>query len=447
MPTIITRGAASAQGFGFSKVSLGGPYWIESLTIPTGSGGISSSLLVDADGNIYWIGSVNTSGANYNSQLTKIDKFGAIVWQKTLTGAVTNTAPTNRQMKFDSSGNILCNVGFFNGSITTSYLIKYDTSGNVVFQKVVSISSNNYLNDLDFNSSGNVIAVGQTYDNTLGVQKLTSIEFDTTGAITKSIYTYSNTGDHNVIANAIAINKTLNKTYVVGQGRTSGVNFNYPLILSLDASLYANAYYTFQSANGDYFSSISIDDASSNFACCTSTGYLIKLDSSMNILWQRKLSASNGFNLIKVFVNQGDIYVVGSIIEVSGGSTKGYVAKYNSSGVLQFQRSFQANGAPYTFITSVKIYGNDMIINGYFIGASYGENAVITVRLPKNGTKTGTYSSSPYTFIYAASTATDASSSVTTGYVFENAAAPSLTSSSSSLTVGTSTYSSSIINI
>ena len=74
-----------------------------------------------------------------------------------------------------------------------------------------------------------------------------------------------------------------------------------------------------------------------------------KYNSSGTIQWQRKLYQSVGNNITQGFItdSSGNSYVSGYSLQVAGppATYYGYIAKYNSSGTLQWQKQYSAGGA------------------------------------------------------------------------------------------------------
>lgn len=72
-------------------------------------------------------------------------------------------------------------------------------------------------------------------------------------------------------------------------------------------------------------------------------GFVVKVDADGVLVWQRKLSLGSYLAVFNVVTDAaGDIYVVGTG-RPSGSINFGYVAKYNASGVLQWQRKLSTS--------------------------------------------------------------------------------------------------------
>lgn len=141
-----------------------------------------------------------------------------------------------------------------------------------------------------------------------------------------------------------------------------------------------------------------------------SFGRLAKFNSAGTIQWQVQLGnlttqASAEFQTADVAVDgDGSLYFVGASV-YDGGSLKGIFAKYNASGVLQFQRQLSSATTTIQF-TCVEIDQNGDVV----VGGRYG-NLGIAAKLPPDGSGEGTYGD----FTYGASTLESATTTFTYG--------------------------------
>ena len=153
-----------------------------------------------------------------------------------------------------------------------------------------------------------------------------------------------------------------------------------------------------------------------------SQALVAKLDSNGNIIWQRSLGAAgqtNRFDSVSVD-NSNNLYCVGRTNQNSGTSGDDYLlAKYNSSGVLQWQRTMAGS----SFVTNDVC--NDVVCdtanNFYPAGTMYRYNYTyggytfdgVFAKLPTNGSLTNTYSLDQTPLIYATSSLSDAATGLT----------------------------------
>jgi hypothetical protein len=93
------------------------------------------------------------------------------------------------------------------------------------------------------------------------------------------------------------------------------------------------------SAENVYSVGTSADSAGTNF------GLIAKYDSSGTLQWQRSLSVTDGVEFLDVALDSSqDVYAVGTIRFSGTRFLDGLVAKYNSSGTIQWQRRLGGDG-------------------------------------------------------------------------------------------------------
>lgn len=161
-----------------------------------------------------------------------------------------------------------------------------------------------------------------------------------------------------------------------------------------------------------YGNGCAVDSSGNIYACGYRTGgqqdgIVIKTNSSGTLQWSRQLRSTGGGGIVKLSSigvdSSANVYVVGADLGVS--PTNLVIVKYNSSGTLLWQRK----------ITNVDGFnvddGNNGLIsdgNAFIFGARHGASNCFFGKVPPDGSGTGTYSIFPGTFVYAAGTLTDA---------------------------------------
>ena len=129
---------------------------------------------------------------------------------------------------------------------------------------------------------------------------------------------------------------------------------------------------------------------------------LVKLNSSGVIQWQRYIGdTGNGTPYDLTIDGSDNLYIIGySNLGAGGDGT--LIAKYNSSGVIQWQRKFTNNlNTSYDSLLAIDIYNNSFAVAGYTDKGTYRDGLIAV--FPTDGTETGTYGD----FTYSASTFTD----------------------------------------
>ena len=125
--------------------------------------------------------------------------------------------------------------------------------------------------------------------------------------------------------------------------------------------------------------------------------------------------------------SSGNVYVCG--YSNASGSDDCIIAKYNTSGTIQWQRSLGGSGSDEGYSVAVDSSGNVYVCGR---SSASGSDDCIIAKLPGDGSGTGAYNVGGATLTYAPSTLTDAASTLTD-------AASTLTSSTSTLTDAAST--------
>jgi hypothetical protein len=165
---------------------------------------------------------------------------------------------------------------------------------------------------------------------------------------------------------------------------------------------------------------------------------IMKINSSGVRQWERQLDAGATAGPTGVAVDSsGNVYITAYYYSGDARSNIPIIAKYNSSGTIQWQRSFDSAYDDKDFVISVSSAGV-IYINGNSDAARH-----LFLKLPTDGSKTGNYTINGYVFTYAASTWTGSTSALglsarTPPY---NGALSGLSHSTSSLTDGSRGYS------
>lgn len=392
------------------------------------------AVALDSDGNSYWVGYNNVSGVVHTA-IAKYSIDGYIQWQRRL-GDGTDTLFCTEIAVYGSNVYI---AGYRNSPTNTyAFLASYDTSGNVQWQSDIGGTSADELGAISVDSSGNVYIGGSIRTQAVGLQDVFTAKCNSSGVIQ-------------------------------WQRRLGGAGYDSVYGMTVDSS--GNVY----------------GAARTGSTGAGSYDFLIyKYDNSGAIQWQRILGGTGSDIAYEVALDSsGNVYVVGYSGSTGTGQTDGVIAKYNSSGTIQWQRYLTSTGS--TFFTSVVVDSSDNVyIGGYTSVAgvykalwakydtdgniqlqrtlgggalAYGrgiqlnnEGSLVVVgeqrltaytgmlgfSLPVDGSATGTYGS----FTYAASTLTAGTPTLTAATSSLTEAATTLSSASASITSATPSYTS-----
>ena len=138
--------------------------------------------------------------------------------------------------------------------------------------------------------------------------------------------------------------------------------------------------------------------------------------------------------------SSGNVYVTGHTGSQGAGGNDILIAKYNTSGVIQWQRTFGGASGDVGTGIAVDSSGN-VYVTGYTGSQGAGSYDILIAKLPSNGSLAGTYGN----FIYQASTLTDTTSALTDTTSTLTDTTSALTTVPSALTAATSTLTETVI--
>lgn len=352
---------------------------------------------VDSSGNIYW-----GTGINDIARIHKIDANGNLVAQRKFVNSwISLNHPMG--MSLDASNNLYFGSIGSQSSSLTSY--KFDSNLNTVWKKAATISS-----------SYDAMTQVATDENVGLTSSYSSYHYfnlrNSAGTTIRSRY-------YQIVAN----NDTKTGGLAAGpsgtffQCGTSWVGSSpYPNIWkwNTDGSIawhrransgggagFTNKTITSDSSGNVYLVSRSTYESNDGN---TTTSYLSKFDTNGNSAWSVGMNGSmlaKGLNATGVAVDSaGDVYVLCQQYAVSGANALALL-KFNSSGALQWQRDIIVGTENQQKAVSVTVDASAVYISG---GAGINNNNLaVFAKLPKDGTKTGTYSVGGISITYAAS--------------------------------------------
>ena len=414
MPLIGTRGAVSANALGL--FSAGGSNWLSTYSTPQLNR--TNTIACDANGNLY-AGGLDNIGFNTFIQISKINPFGTLLWQKNITTSPTYNIFTNAPaISCDINGNIYCfgTIKDPSTSIEFLYISKYDTNGVFLWGRTLQVFSVNVtLNDLKIaiDSAFNVIVVGSVYDGVNG-SNIQIVKYNSSGVLQWQKQLLSPSGFAQDYGRGVTTDAS-NNVYITG----SIDSLSTPLVAKYNSS----GVLQWQKYQSTVLTSTVMTDIGSDgtdvyilggSTVMTGPVYIFKYSNSGTLLWQRQLQVN------QTVQDSGQITVTGSgdvyycCGEGLGASpAPAIVAKYNSSGVLQWQRSIGVTDpSERTSGTGAAIDSKGALLVQLFGSSGVGAGAIMA-RLPSNGTKTGTYALSSYNVAYTATTFTESATSFT----------------------------------
>lgn len=398
--------------------------WINKL-----AGGTSPMLFtvaIAASGDVYVSGYDDDS--NRNAVLIKFNQYGVLQWQKTL------TATSHQQTKalaVDGNGDILI-AGSDAGSSRTMLIARYSPDGTLISQQK-SYTGTASATDIrcaastvyDYNGAGapahlhDVVVVGfftvTSYSAEAVMYKINLsgmfYRINLSGAVSVPDWFLS-----------CAVDAATGDIFACGQ--TTPASYATGLITKYSAAGVLQWQRTLSLASTQVYAWGIALDSSANVYVGTENGTLVKYNSSGTLQWQRTLTGPGAYLSINSVAADasGNVYAFGYYYN-SGWNTL-FIAKYNSSGTIQWQRKITGTSGTVD-AKSISLGPN----NNFVIAAILNSSVPVVLSLPTDGSKTGTYDIATY----ATSSMTDAAGALT-------GATPTLTEGTFSDTFSTESY-------
>ena len=393
-PTIITIGSASAKGFGFGASAAGATNWLGVATGVTNLG-TGYGINRDTSDNLYMTG----GGPSGQWWLAKISPSGSVLWQRISPGSVNGygycplpysttdlivTGISGPSVSVGYPTYLLVNPS--TGALTTQAGIANSVSGGALAQSVMNPSNGNWY---------------------------------TTGSFPET------TGNYNFHLYRLSVGGSfLLKRYqasLVGNGYglslDSSENLFFCVVTNTDVYYfkYASDLTTVvwgRTGTLASFTAKSSAQASSSVYCAGYDGFntttamaVAKLSSTGTYTWSRRLggqAAGNGF--FKMALDSSEnTYAIGVISGVC------YIAKYDSSGNLTWQRSI-TTGAAISQNPSISLSSDQ---TKFYFACYNSASNLFFGKLPVDGSLTGSYTVGGLSFTYAASSLTGTNTTIT----------------------------------
>ena len=426
---MLTKKLMGAGGAGGAAAE---EYWIALL----GGTGVEifEGVTVDGAGDIICVGRTSSDGAgSYDGLIAKYNSSGTLQWDRTLGG-------TGYEAFFDvavdGSDNIIC-VGqtTSDGAGSADALIaKYNSSGTLQWDRTLGGTGAELFWGVRVDGSDNIICAGRINSDGAGsddgfIAKYNSsgtLQWDRTLGGTNYEYFYGVTVDSS--DNYICAGTTTSD----GAGGSDGfiAKYNSSGTLQWDRTLGGSGL--------DNFWVVAVDSAD-NIICVGQTRsdgagavdcLIAKYNSSGTLQWDRTLGGTGSEAFYGIAVDSSDNIICAGYTNSDGaGGGDGLIAKYNSSGTLQWDRTL--GGTSGDEFLGATVDGSDNIICvGYTQSDGAGSLDAMTFRIISDGTLTGTYGA----FVYEDAVLTDAEAVLTDAEAVLTDAAAVLTDAAAVLT-------------
>ncbi len=416
--------------------AAGNSYWL--VDAGTNSNDFPKGLNLDSSGNIYISGYTFIGSAN-DAFVAKYDNDGALQWARSIGDASTDH-DHGWGNAVDSSGNVYV-VGFTTEGVSNRaiWLFKYNTSGTLQWQRFLGGTTDDRGYGVDVDSSGNVYIAGWGNNGPL------IAKYNSSGTVQ---WQRTLTGSGNERGYGVAVDSSGN-AYFLGRTNSQGQGGNDFLIAKYNTSGTIQWQRILGNADAEFVLTGIALDSSGNPHFIGYTEVVVsgngqydilvaKYNTSGTLQWQRTLggTSTQDFGEEIAIDSSGNVYICART-DAGPGDNSMLIAKYNSSGAIQWQRTWSGSGTENVYNIQVDD-SNNIYVLGYtrYTVTGLGGYDIQLLKLPDDGSLTGTYGS----YTYAASSLTDAAGTLTS-------ATSTLTDAALSLSTSTPTMSSSTLSL
>jgi hypothetical protein len=321
------------------------------------------------DGGYIVAAETNSFGAgNYESWITKLDEDGIVTWQKTYGGSGNEIAYSVQQVQ-EGGYIVVGRTASFGAGNDDLWILKLDNNGNVTWQKTYGGTGDDGAYSFYQTQGGGYIVVGWTASFGAGSNDIWILKLDVSGNVTWE-KTYGGTG----YDTAYSVQQTREGGYIVA-GRTNsfGAGNDDIWILKLDS----NGNVTWQKAYGgtgnEYAFAVrqTLDEGyivagyTNSFGAGNDDIWILKLDSNGNVTWQKAYGGTGNDSLSSFDQTQeGGYIVVGGTSSFGSGDSDFWILKLDSSGNIIWEKTY--GGAGYDYALSVR-----QVQDGGYITAGY----------------------------------------------------------------------------
>jgi len=358
-------------------------------TIGGGGDDFAYSITQSSDGGYVVAGWTESFGAGSEDiYVVKLDSSGNVVWTKTIGGSLTDGAGSIIQ---SSDGGYVVAGGTlsFGAGYADFYVVKLDSSGNVLWTKTIGGSNDDEAISIIQSSDGGYVVAGNTRSFGAGGGDMYIVKLDSAGNVlwTKTI---GGSGDDV----AFSIIQSSDGGYVVaGWTDSFGAGYADFYVVKLDSS--GNVQWTktiggsnddearsiIQSSDGGYV----VAGYTESFGVGARGFYVVKLDSSGNVVWTKTIGGSSGDEAWSIIQSSDGGYVVaGGTLSFGAGYADFYVVKLDSSGNVLWTKTIGGSNIDWANSIIQSSDGGYVVAGGTTsFGAGYADFYV--VKLDANG--------------------------------------------------------------
>lgn len=381
--------AAGAQvGYLITKYNTSGTIqWQRGFT--AGAFNYGQGAAVDSSGNVYFAG-YGATDVVYTAYLGKYNSAGTLQWQRALSTPANFCLGTG--LAVDSSANVyMTGYGTLSGN-EQSWIAKYDTNGTFLWVRGISGGSNNYAPNIYVDNYGYILVTldkGSTnqflrllgdgsdignfsfyYLGTVSyefdqLRSSTSTGTSSTTTFTDAAGTLSDTAGITTQSTITAPSRRIPWTWVSTSSFEPPQNMKWWLSLMRSAS------------NDDRHWSLNVDIngnllmAGRTVIAGVTTAQVVKYTADGKFSWGRTLGGKTSeANYGVTTDSSGNVYTAGYTQTQGAGLGDFLIAKYNSAGTIQFQRSLGGAAADLANAIAIDSSSNAYIAGYYTSGTN-----------------------------------------------------------------------------
>lgn len=345
----VTGSSYNGVGTGFDLVTIkynnaGVEQWVRTINGSANGYDIANAIDVDASGNVYVCGSVQTGSTDYDYVTAKYNSSGTLQWDRYYDQ--NGRFDEAKDVVVDGSGNVYVTGSFVASSTNTNFgTIKYNSAGTQQWAQPYNSAGNDMDAGLKIALDpigGGVIVAGHSTSGSNGLD-YAIIKYNTSGGVTWGPTLYDQNND-----------------------------FDTPTDLVVDAS--GNVYVT----GFSYYNAL--QDA--NYAT-------VKLNSGGVQQWAMTYNGTaSDYDKANALVVDGSGNVIVTGRSVGNTGAENYVTiLYNSGGTEQWTKVYTSPGGNYDEATDVVLdTGGDIYVTGYSY-LSGSNNDFVTIRYDAAGTQ------------------------------------------------------------
>ena len=347
----------------------------------------ASSIQQTSDGGYIVAGDTTSFGAgNRDIWLLKLDGEGNAMWQKTYGGTGREWIESIQQTS-DGGYIVAGHTPSFGAGGGDAWILKLDDSGNVTWQKTYGGTGYDRTSSIQLTSDGGYIVAGYTTSFGAGGGDAWVLKLDGSGNVTWQ-RTYGGTA----LDFAGSIQQTSDGGYIVaGYTESFGAGERDGWLLKLDGDGNVSWQKTYGGTGNEYAGSVLqtsdgyiVAGQTESFGAGGDDAWIMKLNVSGNVTWQ-KTYGGMGYDSAWSVLQTSDGYIVAGDTESFGaGSRDAWLMKLDGSGNVTWQKTY--GGARYDSNFSVhKIQDGGYTMAGSTQSFGVGSDDAWFFKLDENG--------------------------------------------------------------